>query len=59
MIQAGQVNLNLFKLRTAQYFTRGSHVGHKIPKNELMQEDLLFSFLVCKVTPPSARFLLC
>lgn len=59
MIQAGQVNSNLFKIMATKYFTRDSQVGHKIPKNELMQGDLLFSLPVCKATPPSAWFLLC
>lgn len=54
MIQAGQMSLNLFKMMTAKYFTRGSQAGHKIPKNELMEGDLLFSLLIHKVTPLSA-----
>lgn len=54
-----KVNLNLIKMKTEQYFYTDSQVGCKIPRNELMQEDLLFPFLICEVTPPPAQFLLC
>lgn len=59
MDQAAQKNLNLFKMRAAQHFTRCSQAGHKILKSELTEENLLFSFLLCKATLPSAQFLFC
>lgn len=45
------MNLNLVKMRPAQYFSRDYQVRHKFLKNELMQGYLLFSSLMCEVTP--------